>query len=149
MSSVLPDDQFFIRRSSIDQKIRCIDRDFRMTADDREEDIPTMSTDTNAPQHSPLSINCDAAMSFVMDYVRSENCPPEIELPDLTDLTNSVFLDKIAEMMLIPALTECISISFYPILPDIVGRWPMFGDQVERIACALGRVLHLESKLKR
>jgi hypothetical protein len=125
-----------------------------MTADDRKEDIPTMSTteistDTDAPQFSPLRINCDSALSYVMDYVRSENCLPEIELPDLTGLTNSVFLDKIAEMMLIPALTECISIAFYPILPDIVGRWTVFGDQVERIACAFGRVLHLEPKLKR
>jgi hypothetical protein len=144
----------FFCRSSIDQKIRCFVRDLKMTTDDSKEDITAMaatemSTATTYPQFDPLDINCELALSFIVDYIRSENFPSGIQLPDLTTLPNSIFLDKIAEMLLIPALTECISIAFYPILPVIVGRWAMSGDQVERIACAFGRILFLEPKLKR
>ena len=126
----------------------------KMTTDDTKEDITAMaatemSTATTYPQFDPLDINCELALLFIMDYIRSENFPSGIQLPDLTTLSNSIFLDKIAEMLLIPALTECITIAFYPILPVIVGRWAMSGDQVERIACAFGRILFLEPKLKR
>jgi hypothetical protein len=126
----------------------------KMTTDDSKEDITAlaateMSTATTYPQFDPLDINCELALSFIMDYIRSENFPSGIQLPDLTTLSNSIFLDKIAEMLLIPALSECVCIAFYPILPVIVGRWAMSGDQVERIACAFGRILFLEPKLKR
>jgi hypothetical protein len=101
----------------------------------------------NDLEMSPLSINCEDAVSFAADHFHSLGGG---ELPDLTDLSNSAFLDKISEMMLSPALTECTGISFYPILPCLVGRWANLGEgSTELIACALGRLVHIEPKLKR
>lgn len=122
--------------------------------DDSMEDTTAItateiSTDKINSQFNPLDINCEVALSFIADYVRSENFPSEVQLSHFTTLSNSTFLDQIAELMLIPTLSECVSIAFYPILPAIVGRWAMSGDQVDRIACAFGRVIFLEPKLKR
>jgi hypothetical protein len=101
----------------------------------------------NDLEMSPLSINCEDAVSFLADHIYNLGGP---ELPDLTALSNSAFLDKISEMMLSSALTECISISFYPILPRLVGRWANLGEgSTESVACALGRLIHVEPKLKR
>ena len=99
---------------------------------------------------SPLNVDCETAIAFVMDYMKSENCPPGLEALDLTSLTNSAFLDKVSEMMLVPALTECIGIAFYPVLPDLVGRWALLGHKrTKQVAAGIARLIHLEPRLKR
>lgn len=101
----------------------------------------------NDLEMSPLDMNCEDAVSFMADHIYNLG---GFESPDLTALSNSAFLDKISEMMLSSALTECIGISLYPILPCLVGRWANLGDgSTESIACALGRLIHIEPKLKR
>jgi hypothetical protein len=100
------------------------------------------------PEKSSLDINCEDAIVYVINHVQSQNIP-HVNL-DFASLSNSTFLDKVSEMLLTPALTECIAIAFYPLLPDLVGRWAFLSDKrPERIACALGRLIHLEPKLKR
>lgn len=99
---------------------------------------------------SPLNINCEVAISHVAHFIQSDECPSGIELPDLSHLSNSEFLQKVSELLLLPSLTECICIAFFPVLTDLVGRWASLGDEsIERVAGALGRLIHIEPKLKR
>jgi len=102
------------------------------------------------PDNPPLDINCELAVSHIVQYIHSEECPPGIELPDFSSLSNLEFLDKVSELLLIPSLTECVCIAFFPMLPDLVGRWRGLGEEmIENVACALGRLIHIEPKLKR
>jgi len=95
-------------------------------------------------EKSPLDMNCEDALSFIADRLQHN------VMQDLALLPNSQFLDRIAEMMLTPSLTECIGIAFYPMLPDLVGRWAQFGHEAcESMACGLGRLVYVQPRLKR
>jgi hypothetical protein len=108
--------------------------------------LPPTAADTS----SPLNIGCEAAIAYVAQFIQSDECPLGIDLPDFSPLSNSQFLDKVAELLLIPSLTECVCIAFSPVLTDLVGRWATLGEKsVEKVACALGRLVHIEPKLKR
>src|SRR5579859_6173690 len=99
---------------------------------------------------SPLDINCEVAISHVAQFIHSDECQSEVELLDFSHLSNSEYLKKVSELLLIPSLTECICIAFFPVLTDLVGRWASLGDDsIERVAGALGRLIHIEPKLKR
>ena len=98
---------------------------------------------------SPLDMNCEDAILFLSSHLQKKNLD-SFDVGDLTPLSNSAFLDKVSEMMLVPALTECLCIAFNPLLPDLVARWASLGEEsTEAITCALGRLVHLEPKLKR
>jgi hypothetical protein len=111
---------------------------------------PSVPLPSVPPDRSALDINCEAAVSHVAQYMHSEECPPGIELPDFSSLSNFAFLDKLSELLLVPSLTECVCIAFFPILPDLIGRWRGLGDEfIEKVACALARLIHIEPKFKR
>jgi hypothetical protein len=119
--------------------------------EDSQEDSKAIEMHSNASQTgSPLDMNCEDAMSFIITYIQSENFTPGIAIPDLTSLSNSAFLDSVAEMLLTPALTEYVGIAFYPVLPDLIGRWTLLGqERREQVASAMGRLIHFEPRLKR
>ena len=95
-------------------------------------------------------MDCEDALSYITNYIQQRQIDQIIDFSTLQTLSNSAFLDKISELMLIPALTECIGIAFYPILPALVGRWTGVKEgNVEAVACALGRLIYLEPTLKR
>jgi len=97
----------------------------------------------------PLEINCEDAMNYVIDNLRNGNFTNDI-LDNLNSLPNSAFLQQLSEMMLIPEFTECFAVAFYPILPDLVGRWARLTDhRLEQVACTLGRLIHIQPQLKR
>jgi hypothetical protein len=104
-----------------------------------------------ATDPSPLDMDCEAAVLHVSQFIQSsDDCPADIVLPDFSPLSNSEFLDKVAELLLIPSLTECVCIAFFPVLTDLVGRWARLGeDSIGKVACALGRLIHIQPKLKR
>jgi hypothetical protein len=104
-----------------------------------------------ATDPSPLDMDCEAAVLHVSQFIQSsDDCPADIVLPDFSPLSNSEFLDKVAELLLIPSLTECVCIAFFPVLTDLVGRWARLGeDSIRKVACALGRLIHIQPKLKR
>ena len=107
------------------------------------------SASKESPYQSPLEMDCDNALAYISDHIQNGQVD-QIDFSTLQTLSNSAFLDKVSEMMLIPALTECIGIAFYPILPLLVGRWASVKEaRVEVIACALGRLIYLEPRLKR
>ena len=116
-----------------------------------QQDSKTMDTSLKPSLYeSPLGINCEDAMLFVINHISSTEYSPEFEARDLTSLPNSAFLERVSEMMLIPALTECIGIAFYPVLPDLVGRWGLLGQgRTEQVACALARLIPFEPRLQR
>lgn len=108
-----------------------------------------MQIDSSSSNPSPLEMDCEDALSYLTNYVKQRQID-QIDCSTLRTLSNSAFLDKISEMMLIPAFTECIGIAFYPILPALVGRWTGVKEgNVEAVACALGRLIYLEPTLKR
>jgi hypothetical protein len=99
---------------------------------------------------SPLEMNCEDAVSFIRDYVQQHPRIQDTEFPDFSPLTNFAFLDKVSQLLLVPELTECVGIAFHPLLPELVGRWA--GVELERtedVACALGRLIYLDPRLKR
>jgi hypothetical protein len=103
-----------------------------------------------AADPSPLDMDCEAAVLHISQFIQSDDCPADIVLPDFSPLSNSEFLDKVAELLLIPSLTECVCIALFPVLTDLVGRWARLGeDNIRKVACALGRLVHIEPKLKR
>jgi hypothetical protein len=105
------------------------------------------SNESSGP--SPLEMDCDHAISFIENHVEKQNIHG-IDLSNWSALSNSEFLDKVSEMMLVPALTECVGTAFYPLLPALVGRWATIGEEsIESIACAMGRLIYLEPRLKR
>ena len=107
------------------------------------------SASKRSPDRSPLEMDCENALAYISDHIQSRQLD-QIDFSTLRTLSNSAFLDTVSEMMLIPALTECIGIAFYPILPVLVGRWAGVKEaKVEVIACAMGRLIHLEPRLKR
>ena len=98
---------------------------------------------------SPLDMNCEDAISYMLDHVQARNLTG-VDMSQLSSLSNSAFLEKLSEMMLIPTLTECIGIAFHPVLPDLVGRWASLGNErTAEIVCALGRLVYYEPNLKR
>jgi|SRR5579859_4698690 len=121
-----------------------------MSTEEMEEASMTGATSSPVPgEVFPLGMNCEDAMSFVISHLQSQEGSTDVIFPDLSSLSNSAFLETIAEMMLTPSLTECIGIAFYPILPDLVGRWGTMGVEIEKVACGLGRLIFLEPRLKR
>jgi hypothetical protein len=106
-------------------------------------------TSTKPPHRSPLEMDCDNALAYVSDHIQNRHLD-QVDFSTLRTLANAAFLDKVSEMMLIPALTECIGVAFYPLLPLLLGRWADVKEaKVEVIACALGRLIYLEPRLKR
>jgi len=123
-----------------------------MSSVDTNRDISTVMEADSGPHilQSPLDINCELAIDFIEGHLQSQNVNINFDFSILTSLSNNAFLGKIAEMMLVPELTDCIAIAFFPILSDLVGRWAILGEEHrEKIACALGRLVHVEPKLKR
>lgn len=118
--------------------------------DSSQDDPSTMTPTSSKPSDPPpLEMDCESAIAYVSDHIQNRQLE-YVDLSTLPTLSNSAFLDKVSEMMLIPALTECIGIAFYPILPALVGRWAgTKGARVEAIACAIGRLIYLEPRLKR
>jgi hypothetical protein len=94
-------------------------------------------------------MDCDHAISYLENHIQVKHLEG-IDLSVMKTLSNQAFLDNVSEMMLVPALTECVAISFYPLLPALVGRWTLVKQgRIESIACALGRLIYLEPRLKR
>jgi hypothetical protein len=94
-------------------------------------------------------MDCENALAYISDHIQNGQVD-EIDFSTPPTLSNSAFLDTVSEMMLVPALTECIGIAFYPILPVLVGRWVGVNEaRVEAIASAMGRLIYLEPRLKR
>jgi hypothetical protein len=110
-----------------------------------------METDErDSSHHLPLDMNCEDALDFIEAHLQSENVTFNFDFSTLTSLSNSAFLGKLSELLLFPELTDCITIAFYPILSDLVGRWTTLGEEYrERVACALGRLVHIDPHLKR
>jgi hypothetical protein len=122
-----------------------------MTEEASQEDPSKteMSSKESLQQSSPLGMDCERAITFITNHIQTHNIEG-VNISTLSNLSNSAFLDKLSEMMLNPVLTECIGIAFYPLLSALVGRWAVFGEAgVEAIACALGRLIYLEARLKR
>ena len=111
----------------------------------------TMEIDqTPSPIHLPLNMNCEDAVSFIESHLQSQNVNFNFDFSVLGSLSNSAFLGNLSELLLLPELTDSIAIAFFPILSDLVGRWTSLGQEYrEQIACALGRLVHIEPKLKR
>ena len=111
----------------------------------------TMEIDqTPSPIHLPLNMNCEDAVSFIESHLQSQNVNFNFDFSVLASLSNSAFLGNLSELLLLPELTDSIAIAFFPILSDLVGRWTSLGQEYrEQIACALGRLVHIEPKLKR
>lgn len=104
---------------------------------------------TKSPDRSPLSMDCENALAYMSEHFQNRQLD-YIDFSNLRTLSNPAFLDTVSEMMLIPDLTECIGIAFHPILPVLVGRWAGVKEaRVEAIACAMGRLIYLEPRLKR
>lgn len=123
-----------------------------MDADNNKEMSSIMETEHSnlSGQQSPLDINCEDAISYIQSHLQTHNISTNINLSELTSVSNFAFLERVAEMMLSPELTDCIAIAFFPLVPDLVGRWTKLGeDHREKIACALGRLIHVEPKLNR
>ena len=98
---------------------------------------------------SLLDINVEDAVSFMGSYIDKESVEG-VDVTSLPPLSNAAFLDRISELLLLPSLTECIGVAFLPILPALVGRWmEQREERLEWIACALARLLYLDSRLKR
>src|ERR1700733_2247574 len=109
-----------------------------------------VSSHEDSLHKSPLEMNCEDAILFIRDHVQQHPALQDMDFPDFSPLTNFAFLDKASQLLLTPQLTECVGIAFYPILPELVGRWA--GIEVERtedVACALGRLVYLDPRLKR
>lgn len=98
-----------------------------------------------------LDMNCEDAISYIKDCVQQQGARLQhIELPDFSSLTNFAFLEQVSQLLLVPELTECVGISFHPLLPELVGRWAGVElERTEQVACALGRLVYLDSRLKR
>ena len=96
-----------------------------------------------------LDVNVEDAVSYIRTYI-DENSVEDVDIASLPLLSNAAFLDRLSEMLLVPSLTECVGIAFHPILPALVGRWVgRREERLEWIACALARLLYLDSRLKR
>ena len=101
---------------------------------------------TKSPDRSPLAMDCENALAYMSEHFQKR----QLDFSTHRTLSNSAFLDTVSEVMLIPDLTECIGIAFHPILPVLVGRWAGVKEaRVEAIACAMGRLIYLEPRLKR
>lgn len=123
-----------------------------MDADNNNEMSTITETEhSNLSDHqSPLDINCEDAISYIQVHLQTHNVSTNINFSELTSVSNFGFLERVAEMMLSPELTDCIAIAFFPLIPDLVGRWTKLGEEHrEKIACALGRLIHIEPKLNR
>jgi hypothetical protein len=102
----------------------------------------------------PLEMNCEDAIELVTERIRSVGEGhridlDQLELPDFSSLSNAGLLQKLSELLLIPPLTECLAIAFYPLLTDLVGRWEISERTRVSVACALGRLIYIEPKLER
>ena len=96
-----------------------------------------------------LEINCEDAMAYILENLPYPSLASDY-IDHLNSLPNAAFLETASEMMLSPERTECFAIALYPILPDIVGRWATVEDnRLERVACALGRLIHIQPQLRR
>ena len=98
-----------------------------------------------------MDINTEDAVLYISNYIE-QNALERVDINSLPtpESSNTAFLDRIAELLLLPSLTECVGIAFYPILPALVGRWTARREErLEWIACALARLLYLDSRLKR
>ena len=101
-------------------------------------------------EQSPLEMNFEDAIAYITAHAKPLPHLRQTEFPDFSPLTNFAFLEQVSQLLLVPQLTECIGIAFHPVLPDLVGRWA--GVEVERtedVACALGRLIYLDPRLKR
>jgi hypothetical protein len=100
---------------------------------------------------SLLDLNTEDSVSYIKNYIE-QNALEGVDIDSLPppESSNTAFLDRIAELLLLPSLTECVGIAFYPILPALVGRWTARREErLEWIACALARLLYLDSRLMR
>jgi hypothetical protein len=146
--TVLVGHLFADRRSKIVKLMEGVET---TTMEDSQEDSKVIEMPSTASQTgTPLEMNCEDAISFIISYMQSENFTPGIAIPDFTSLSNSALLDSVAEMLLTPALTDCVGIAFYPLLPDLIGRWTLLEQaRREEVASAMGRLIHFEPRLKR
>ena len=99
----------------------------------------------------PLEMNCEDAVAYLAEYIERHPVLRQREVPDFSAATNNfAFLETLSRLLLVPELTECIAIAFYPVLPDLVGRLAEVEmDRTEEVACALGRLVYLDPRLKR
>lgn len=102
-------------------------------------------------EKSPLGMNCEDAISYIKGHVQQQSARLQhLDIPDFSPLTNFAFLEQASQLLLIPELTECVAVAFHPLLPELVGRWAGVGlERTEDIAWALGRLIYLDSRLKR
>ena len=121
-----------------------------MMDEDSQEDPSAVEVPSNVSFHSsPLNMDCESAILFVKNHNQIHKIEG-LNLSNMSMLSNAAFLDQVSEMLLIPALTENVGIAFHPLLPALVGRWAVVKDRgVEEIACAFGRLIYLEPRLKR
>ena len=114
-----------------------------------QAELPPSSPTSEMDSRSLLDINVEDAVSFMGSYIDKESVEG-VDVTSLPPLSNAAFLDRISELLLLPSLTECIGVAFHPILPALVGRWmEQREERLEWIACALARLLYLDSRLKR
>src|SRR5436190_6552068 len=117
--------------------------------DNLQEDPSMAEIPSSGVQQSPLNMDCESAILFVKNHIQNHKIGG-VHLLNMSMLSNTAFLDQVSEMLLIPALTENVGIAFHPLLPALVGRWAVVKDRgVEEIACAFGRLIYLEPRLKR
>ena len=115
----------------------------------QDELPPSLTSSSETDSRSLLDINVEDALSFIGSYIDKESIEG-VDVASLLPLSNAAFLDRISEMLLDPSLTECVGVAFHPILPALVGRWVgRREERLEWIACALARLLYLDSRLKR
>lgn len=64
-------------------------------------------------------------------------------------LSNAVYLDTIACLLLDPDLTLVVAELYYPVLSSLVSRWDAIkNEKAEEIACAFAKLLPLAPSLK-
>jgi len=115
----------------------------------QDELPPSLTLSSETDSRSLLDINVEDALSFIGSYIDKESIEG-VDVASLLPLSNAAFLDRISEMLLDPSLTEFVGVAFHPILPALVGRWVgQPEERLEWIACALARLLYLDSRLKR
>src|SRR5205814_7210064 len=91
---------------------------------DSQDDRAAMNILNESSEQSPLQMDCGHALSCLENHIQMKRLAG-IDLSAIKTQANDIFLDSMSEMMLIPALTECIAVYFYPLLPALVGRWTL------------------------